>query len=103
MKLADLTYMNVSFRKATQRDNDFAFQTKKTLLTGYVDQIWGWDEQKQVLLHARRFIPDKIRVIRHLGYFTYRSWRETGCLRSWAGIDGCARIPKLFTCSYIST
>lgn len=57
--------MNVSFRKATQLDRDFAFQTKKTVLKGYVNQIWGWDEQKQIQLHTRRFNPEKIRIIKY--------------------------------------
>ena len=67
MKLADLIDMNISFRKATQRDSDFAFQIKKTVLEGYVDQIWGWEEEREVLEHTRRFNPENIRVIRYLG------------------------------------
>ena len=57
--------LNVSFRKATQLDQDFAFQTKKTVLKGYVNQIWGWDEQEQIQLHTRRFNPEKIRIIKN--------------------------------------
>jgi hypothetical protein len=36
--------VNLRLRKATARDSEFAYLTKKAAVGGYVEEVWGWDE-----------------------------------------------------------
>ncbi len=53
----------VSLRQATDRESEFAYRVKKTTLGEYARQVWGWDEDEQRRLHARRFAAQDFRVI----------------------------------------
>ena len=46
---------DLTFRKATADDSEFAYQTKRAAFKDYVEQVWGWNEQEQRQLHERRF------------------------------------------------
>ena len=50
-------------RKASQDDKEFAYQVKRTSLREYVELVWGWDDDRQRQLHARRFSEQDFRVI----------------------------------------
>ena len=54
----------VTVRKATAQDSEFAYRTKKAAFREYVEQLWGWDEDKQRELHARRFASQEFSVVR---------------------------------------
>ena len=55
--------MNIRFRRAQKQDSEFAYQTKKTVLKTYVDQIWGWIEEEQRRYHERRFSKNDVYII----------------------------------------
>jgi ribosomal protein S18 acetylase RimI-like enzyme len=55
--------LNVTLRRATQRDSDFVFLVKKAALGEYVAQTWGWDEGFQRQLHDREFDPRETQII----------------------------------------
>jgi ribosomal protein S18 acetylase RimI-like enzyme len=57
----------MELRQATLKDSEFAFQTKKAAFKGYVDQVWGWDENEQRQLHERRFVAQDFNVIQESG------------------------------------
>ena len=54
---------NLSLRKATADDSEFAYQTKKVAFKEYVEKVWGWDENEQRQLHERRFASQDFQVI----------------------------------------
>lgn len=58
---------DLKFRKATRRDSEFAYQTKKAAFREYVEKVWGWDEQEQRRLHERRFASQEFYVIQASG------------------------------------
>jgi GNAT superfamily N-acetyltransferase len=58
---------NLTLRKATSNDYEFAFHAKKSAFKKYVEKVWGWDEEKQRLLHERRFQAQDFRVINLAG------------------------------------
>ena len=51
-------------RRATQDDEEFAYQAKRTGLREYVARVWGWDEDRQRELHTRQFQEQDFRVIK---------------------------------------
>ena len=53
----------LKLRKARQDDSEFTFQVKRAAFKDYVDQVWGWDEDSQRVLHDRRFAEQDYRVI----------------------------------------
>jgi GNAT superfamily N-acetyltransferase len=55
--------MLVQIRKATATDSEFAYQTKKAAFREYVEEVWGWDEERERDLHERRFPVQDFRVI----------------------------------------
>jgi ribosomal protein S18 acetylase RimI-like enzyme len=61
--LSRTTRVAVSFRRATARDSEFAYQAKKATLGEYVRQVWGWDEDEQQRLHQRRFASLAFQII----------------------------------------
>ncbi len=44
-----------TLQKATAEDSDFFYQVKKTVLKGYIEDIWGWDEAFQQQFHRDNF------------------------------------------------
>lgn len=56
----------MKLRKATSRDNEFAFQTKKAAFKIYVDMVWKWDEEEQRKMHEERF-NDQFQIIQISG------------------------------------
>ena len=46
---------NLTMRMAGEDDKEFAYQAKKAAFREYVEQVWGWNEDKQRKLHDQRF------------------------------------------------
>ena len=57
----------LKLRQATDLDYEFAYETKKTAFRQYIEQVWGWDEEKQRRLHERRFRSQDVQVIEVMG------------------------------------
>ena len=55
--------VNLKLRKAGPNDSDFAYRVKRAAFKEYVEKIWGWDEDEQRELHARRFRKHDFRII----------------------------------------
>ncbi len=53
----------LELRKARQDDKEFAYRVKRAAFREYVDQEWGWDEDKQRKLHDRRFRSQDFHII----------------------------------------
>lgn len=58
---------DLTFRPASARDSDFAYQVKKAAFREYVEKVWGWDEEEQRQLHEKRFIPNLVQVLQVSG------------------------------------
>src|ERR1035437_4302284 len=41
--------------KATINDADFFYKVKKTVLKGYIEKIWGWNEDFQLQFHKENY------------------------------------------------
>lgn len=54
---------NLKIRVAGENDKEFAYQAKRAAFRGYVEQVWGWDEDKQRKLHDQRFGAQEFWVI----------------------------------------
>lgn len=54
---------STKLRKASQDDNEFAYQVKRTGFKEYVEQVWGWEEDRQRQLHMRRFQEQDFSII----------------------------------------
>jgi len=74
---------NLTLRKATDADSEFAYRVKTLAFKTYVDQVWGWDEAEQRQLHQRRFASQEFRVIQWSGVDVgiLATVREAGVLR----------------------
>ena len=59
--------MNLTLRVATDGDSEFVYETKKAAFRGYVEQVWGWNEEEQRLLHDRRFLSQEVQIIQFSG------------------------------------
>jgi N-acetylglutamate synthase-like GNAT family acetyltransferase len=74
---------NLKLRKATTSDSEFAYQTKKAAFRQYVERVWGWDEEEQRRLHARRYALQEFSVIQlsgvDVGIMAIN--RESDCLK----------------------
>jgi ribosomal protein S18 acetylase RimI-like enzyme len=57
----------LNLRKATADDREFAYRTKKAAFGQYVEQVWGWDEEEQRRLHAKRYELQEYNVIQLSG------------------------------------
>ena len=53
----------VTLRQAIQEDSDFAYSVKKAAFRGYVEQVWGWDENEQLQMHQERYDVQEFRII----------------------------------------
>ena len=54
---------SLTLRPATPQDSEFAFLTKRAAFKGYVEQVWGWHEEQQREMHARRFRSQDFRLV----------------------------------------
>ena len=54
---------NLKIRMAGEDDKEFAYQAKRAAFREYVEQVWGWDEEKQRKLHDQRFASQDFSVI----------------------------------------
>ena len=53
----------VGRRKASEADRAFAFDVKKQALGPYIKQVWGWDEEIQVVFFEKEFNPSLLEII----------------------------------------
>ena len=63
MEISFETSDNLKIRMAGEDDKEFAYQVKKAAFKEYVEQVWGWDENKQRKLHDQRFAAQDFCVI----------------------------------------
>jgi ribosomal protein S18 acetylase RimI-like enzyme len=54
---------DLTLRKASPNDSEFAYCVRRDAFRGYVEQVEGWDEDQQRRLHERRFGAQDFRVI----------------------------------------
>jgi GNAT superfamily N-acetyltransferase len=54
---------DLKLRRATERDSEFAYRVKTAAFRQYVEQVWGWDEDEQRQLHAKRFAAQDSRIV----------------------------------------
>jgi ribosomal protein S18 acetylase RimI-like enzyme len=50
-------------RPATEDDREVVYRTKCAAMRPYVEATWGWDEEEQRRLHARRFKPHETEIL----------------------------------------
>lgn len=53
----------LTLRPATSEDSELAYRTKRAAFREYVEKVWGWNEDEQRELHARRFRSQEFRII----------------------------------------
>jgi ribosomal protein S18 acetylase RimI-like enzyme len=53
----------LTLRRVGPADGEFAYRVKKAALRGYVEKVWGWNEEEQRQLHERRFAAQEFRII----------------------------------------
>jgi ribosomal protein S18 acetylase RimI-like enzyme len=58
---------DITLRKATADDVEFAFQIKKAAFQIYIEKVWGWDEKEQRKIHKRRFDEQEFKIIQVSG------------------------------------
>ena len=63
MEISVETSDNLTIRTAAEDDKEFAYQAKKAAFREYVEQVWGWDEDKQRKLHDQRYAAQDFCVI----------------------------------------
>jgi GNAT superfamily N-acetyltransferase len=79
---------DLTLRKATPSDSEFAYFTKRTAFREYVEKVWGWDEDEQRELHEQRYRAQDFRIINLAG-------TEVGILAFVVAGD-CVRLHQLF-------
>jgi len=79
---------NLTLRKATDTDSEFAYQVKKLAFGAYIEQVWGWNEAEQRRLHEKRFASQDFSVITLSGV-------EVGILAT-VREHSCLKINQLF-------
>jgi len=79
---------NLTLRRASLADNEFAYGTKKAAFREYVERVWGWDEDEQRQLHEQRFRSQDFRVINLGG-------TDVGIMAMVTELD-CVRVNQLF-------
>jgi len=52
-----------TLQKATADDSDFFYHVKKTVLQGYIEEIWGWDEAFQQQFHRDNYSTANCSII----------------------------------------
>jgi ribosomal protein S18 acetylase RimI-like enzyme len=58
---------HLKLRRATDDDAEFAYRTKEAGFRRYVEQVWGWNDEEQRRLHARRYNSQEFSVIQLAG------------------------------------
>jgi GNAT superfamily N-acetyltransferase len=58
---------NLTLRKARPEDSGFTYRVKRVAFRGYVEKVWGWDEDEQRQLHEQRFKAQDFRIINLAG------------------------------------
>jgi GNAT superfamily N-acetyltransferase len=79
---------DLTFRKATEADSDFAYGVKRTAFRKYADRVWGWDEARQRGLHETRFAAQNFEIIGFRG-------NDVGVLSTVEEAD-CVHVYQLF-------
>ena len=80
--------MSFTLRRATPDDSEFAYSVKKAAFRECVEQVWGWDENEQRQLHARRFAAQEFRIINVAA-------KDVGIMATVVGPD-CLTLNQLF-------
>jgi len=78
---------NLTLRKATERDGEFAYCVKKAAFKECVEQVRGWNEEEQRRFHQERFSTQGFRIIRLAG-------RDVGVMAMVVGPD-CLKLSQL--------
>ena len=52
-----------TLRQATQDDRDFLWSLQATAMRPHIEQIWGWDEARQIAMFAERWAPAPRQII----------------------------------------
>ena len=55
--------MQISLRPATQEDCDFLWGLHRATMRPYVEDTWGWDEQRQAQYFRDRFDPTTREIV----------------------------------------
>ena len=55
--------MTYTLRTASEKDFEFLYNLKVTCLKEYVTATYGWDDEYQLQLFTKRFIPSEIQII----------------------------------------
>jgi ribosomal protein S18 acetylase RimI-like enzyme len=50
-------------KKATPADSQFFYDVKKTVLRGYIEKIWGWDEAFQIQFYNDNYRANDCSII----------------------------------------
>jgi len=58
-----MTRLAISLRPASEDDLDFLFALHRASMRGYVDAVWGWDDEFQSVFFRKRIDPDRLRII----------------------------------------
>ena len=59
--------IDLKLREATDGDLIFAYEAKKNAFRHYVDEAYGWDEEKQQQLHKERFASQNFWIVNAFG------------------------------------
>jgi GNAT superfamily N-acetyltransferase len=79
---------NLTLRKASPKDREFAYSVKRAAFKEYVEKVWGWDEDEQRRLHEQRFGTQDFRVINVAG-------TDVGIMAVVVAPD-CVKVNQLF-------
>ena len=73
----------LTLRQAVPEDSELAYSTRKAAFREYVEQVRGWNEEKERQIHEGRFLPQNFRIIDlagvDVGYMA--TVVEPGCLK----------------------
>jgi len=53
----------ISYRQAEENDFNLTLKIKSRSLRQYIEQIWGWDDQAQLVYHKKQFNPKHLKII----------------------------------------
>ena len=79
---------DLTLRKATSSNSEFAYSTKAAAFREYVEKVDGWDEDEQRKLHEQRFAAQDFRVINVVG-------TDIGIVAMVVATN-CVRVNQLF-------
>ncbi|HKN52093.1 MAG TPA: GNAT family N-acetyltransferase [Amycolatopsis sp.] len=55
--------LQVALRQSSARDREYCYQLHRGVLREYVEQIWGWDDDRQRALYEHGFEPARTQII----------------------------------------